>query len=227
MTLLTVLILALGIGANTAIFSVFKAVFLEPLPLPQSDELTFIWNRNIRRGGRGPSCFPDFRDWRAQNRTFEAMGAFGGVYLNLTEGDEPLRIRAAHATASVFDVLGVQPAVGRTFIPEEDLSGIPVVLLSHTLWTERFGTRPDLVGNTIQVNGAPHTVIGIMPEGFQHPTPWGYSDPYQAWIPIRNDPWVQRRSSYSYQVIARLRDGVSVATAQADLDQVSMRLEEE
>ena len=226
-TVLTILILAMGIGANTAIFSVFKAVFLEPLPLPQSEELTFVWNRNIRRGGSGPSCFPDFLDWRAQNRTFEAMGAFGGTYLNLTEGDEPVRIRGAHATASVFDVLGVQPVLGRTFLPEEDLSGIPVVLLSHTLWTEHFGARSDLVGNTIHMNGAPYTVIGIMPDGFLHPTPWGFNDPYLAWIPLRDDPWVQRRSSYSYQVIARLRDDVTVETAQVDLDQVAMRLEEE
>ncbi len=226
-TVLTVLILAMGIGANTAIFSVFKAVFLEPLPLPQSEELAFVWNRNIRRGGSGPACFPDFLDWRAQNNTFEAMGAFGGTYLNLTEGDEPVRIRGAHATASVFDVLGVQPALGRTFLPEEDLSGIPVVLLSHALWTERFGARPDLVGSSIRINGAPHTVIGIMPEGFVHPTPWGFNDLYQAWIPLRDDPWVQRRSSYSYQVIARLREDVTIETAQADLDQVATRLEEE
>ncbi|KPJ87814.1 MAG: hypothetical protein AMS18_14120, partial [Gemmatimonas sp. SG8_17] len=226
-TVLTILILAMGIGANTAIFSVFKAVFLEPLPLPQAEQLTFIWNRNIRRGGSGPSCFPDFLDWQAQNRSFDAMGAFGGFYLNLTEGDEPVRIRGAHATASVFDVLGVEPTVGRTFLPEEDLSGIPVVLLSHTLWTEQFGARPDLVGNMIHINGAPHTVIGVMPEGFVHPTPWGFSDPYLAWIPLRDDPWVQRRSSYSYQVVARLRDGVTIETAQADLDQVSIRLEQE
>jgi putative ABC transport system permease protein len=226
-TVLTILILAMGIGANTAILSVFKAVFLEPLPLPQPEELTFIWNTNARRGGFGPSSFPDFLDWQAQNRTLEAMGAFGGTYLNLTEGDEPVRIRGAHATSSVFDVLGVQPALGRAFLPEEDLSGIPVVLLSHTLWKERFGAETDIVGSTIGVNGAPHTVIGVMPEGFVHPTPWGFNDPYQAWIPLRSDAWVKNRNSYSYQVIARLRDGVSIGTAQADLDQVSIRLEDE
>jgi putative ABC transport system permease protein len=226
-TVLTILILALGIGSNTAIFSVFKAVFLEPLPLPQSEELTFVWNRNIRRGGSGPSSFPDFLDWRAQNRTFEAMGAFGGTYLNLTEGNEPVRLRGAHATASVFDVLGVQPVLGRTFLPEEDLSGIPVVVLSHTLWTEQFGGNMDLVDNTIQINGGPHTVIGIMPPGFVHPTPWGMNDPYLLWIPLRADRSTQNRNSYSYQVLARLQDAVPVETAQDDLDQVAIRLEEE
>ena len=226
-TLLTILILAVGIGANAAVFSVLKAVFLQPLPFPQATELAFVWNRNIRTGGYGPSSFPDFRDWREQNQAFEAMGAFGGINLNLTEGDEPLRIRAAYATAGVFDVLGIPPSEGRTFLPEEDLSGQRVVVLSHRLWQERYGGNPEILGKTIQIDGGGYSVIGIMPEGFFHPTPWGLHDPYLAWIPFRADSYVENRSSYSYQVLARLRDGIPLKRAQEDLDRVAVRLEEQ
>jgi len=226
MTLLTILILALGIGANTAIFSVLKAVFLQPLPYSQAEELTFVWNRNIRTGGRGPSCFPDFLDWREQNQTFEAMGAFGGTNVNLTGSEEPVRIRAAHATAGVFDVLEVSPALGRTFLPEEDLSGRRVVILSNSLWVEHYDGDPEIVGKTVQIDGGGYTVIGVMPEGFVHPTPWGLTDPFLAWIPLRDDPFVERRNSYSYQVLARLRDGVPLGRAQEDLDRIAIQLEE-
>jgi len=225
-TAFTVLILALGIGSNTAIFSVLKSVFLEPLPLPEADELVFVWNTNTRRGGTGPASYPNYLDWKDQSQAFESMAAFGGTNINLTGGDEPIRIRVAHATASLFEVLGVAPAMGRTFVPDEDLSGIPVVVLSHALWIERFGGRQDIVGNTIQINGSAHTVIGIMPEGFVHPTPWEMNDPYLAWIPIRSDRWIHNRTSYSYQVLARLRDGVPLEMAQEDLNQVCLRMEE-
>jgi putative ABC transport system permease protein len=174
----------------------------------------------------GPASYPNYVDWTDLNQAFESMAAFGGTNINLTDGDEPIRIRAAHATASLFDVLGVQPAVGRTFLPEEDLSGLPVVVLSHALWTERYGARQDLLGNTIQINGTSHTVIGIMPKGFVHPTPWGFNDPYLAWIPLREDPWVHNRTSFSYQVIARARDGVPLEMAQQDMNQVCLHLEE-
>jgi len=225
MTFLTILILAVGIGANAAIFSVLKAVFLQPLPFPQSSELTFVWNRNIRTGGRGPSTFPDFLDWQDQNQSFEAMGAFGGTNLNLTGGEEPIRIRAAHTTSGVFDVLGIAPALGRTFLPEEDLSEQRVVLLSHRLWTEQYEGDVDIVGKTVQIDGGGHTVIGVMPQGFFHPTPWGLTDPFLAWIPLRHDPWVESRNSYSYQVLARLREGVPLARAQEDLSRIGANLE--
>ena len=226
MTTLTILILALGIGANTAIFSVLEAVFLAPLPLPRPEQLTFIWNRNIRTGGRGPSSFPNYLDWKEQNSTFQAMGAFGATNLNLTDGDEPIRIRAAMATASVFDVLAVEPFRGRVLLLEEDISPTRVVVLSHQLWRERYGGDPAIVGSPIQVDGSPRTVVGIMPQGFEHPTPWGMGDPYLAWIPFEEDPWIGSRNSFSYQVVARLRPGVSVQTAQEDMNQLGARLEE-
>jgi predicted permease len=227
MAFLTILILAVGIGANSAIFSVLKAVFLQPLPFPQAEELTFIWNRNIRTGGRGPSAFPDYQDWKDQNLTFESMGAFTGLNLNLTGGDEPIRIRAAQVTSSLFDVLDIPPASGRTFLPEEDLSGRRVVVLSHRLWEDRFDGDPAIVGMTIQIDGGSHEVAGVMPEGFEHPTPWGLTDPFLAWVPIRDDPWRANRNSYSYQIIARLRDGVTLEQGQDDLNRIGAFLEEE
>jgi putative ABC transport system permease protein len=226
MTALSILILALGIGANTAIFSVLKAVFMEPIPLPQAEQLTFLWNRNTRTGGRGPSSFPNYLDWKNENSTFQAMGAFGGTNVNLTGGDEPVRIRAVRATASIFEVLGVQPAMGRTLLPEEDLSAASVVVLSDQLWRDRFDGDPGMVGNTIQLDGGAYTVVGIMPPGFVHPTPWGMGDPYLAWIPVREDPWIHNRNSFSYQVLARLGEGVPVGTAQENMNQIGARLEE-
>jgi len=226
MTALTILILALGIGANTAIFSVLKAVFLEPIPLPQAQELTFIWSRNIRTGGSGPASFPNYLDWKEQNSTFQAMGAFGGINLNLTGDGDPVRIRGARATASIFDVLAVPPAMGRTFHPEEDHSEIPVVILSHQLWTERYGADPTLVGRAIQIDGSAHTVIGIMPAEFIHPTPWGMGDPYLAWIPFGDNGYLQSRNSNSHQILARLAPGVGHGVAQANMNQIGIQLEE-
>jgi putative ABC transport system permease protein len=227
MAFLTILILAVGIGANAAIFSVLKAVFLQPLPFPQADELTFVWNRNIRTGGRGPSTFPDYQDWRDQNLTFDDMGAFSGLNLNLTGGEEPVRIRAAQVTSSVFEVLDISPSLGRTFLSEEDLSGRRVVVLSYPVWMERFEGDPGIVGKTIQIDGGGYEVVGVMPEGFEHPTPWGLTDPYLAWIPIRDDPWRASRNSYNYQIVARLRDGVTLEQGQEDLDRIGAILEEE
>lgn len=225
MTLLTIVILALGIGANTAIFSVLKAVFLQPLPFPEPEELTFVWNRNARTGGYGPTTFPDFLDWREQNQSFEAMGAFGGAYLNLTDGEDPVQIRGARVTAGVFDVLEIPPAMGRALLPEEDLTEEQVIVLSHHLWTERYGADPDILEKTVQVDGSAYDVVGVMPEVFYHPTPWGLTDPYLAWIPMPTDQWIHSRNSYSYQVLARLRDGISRARAQEDMNRIGATLE--
>jgi putative ABC transport system permease protein len=155
------------------------------------------------------------------------MGAFSGLNVNLTGGEEPIRIRAAQVTSSVFDVLDIPPASGRTFLPEEDLSGWRIVVLSHQLWKDRFEGDPAIVGKAIQIDGGGYTVVGVMPEGFEHPTPWGLTDPFLAWIPIRDDPWRASRNSYSYQVIARLRDGVTLEQGQDDLNRIGAILEEE
>jgi len=234
MTALTLLILALGIGANTAVFSILNAVFLEPIPLPQPEELAFVWNRNIRDGGTGPASFPNYLDWQEQNTVFQAMGAFGGQDLNLTGDGDATRIRGARVTASVFDVLGVPPLLGRTLLPEEEVSDQRVVVLSHRLWNERFDADADIVGRPIQIDETPYTVVGVMPEGFVHPTPWGMGDPYLAWVPISDEERLHIRDANSFQVIARLNplgSGTrslreSLRAAEVNLFQIGDRLAE-
>jgi predicted permease len=223
-----VLILAIGIGTNTAIFSVLNAAFLKPLPYPEPDQLTILWNRG-EDGGWGPASGPDYLDWRADNHTFADMGAFRGRYFNLTGQDEPERARGAIATASIFRLLHAQPALGRTFVTddEQEASGA-VALLSHGLWTRRFGADPAIVGRSIRVDGRPLTVIGVMPPGFQVPSPWwNYSPPQQLWTPFPAAEQHADRGSHSYPVIGRLKDGVSLEVAQEDMRAVSTHLAEQ
>ena len=223
-----VLILAIGIGTNTAIFSVLNATFLRPLPYPEPDQLTILWNRGDD-GGRGPASGPDYVDWRADNHTFADMGAFSGRYFNLTGQDEPERVRGAIATASIFRLLQVQAELGRTFATddEQETNG-SVALLSHELWTLHFGADPAIVGRSIRVDGRPLTVIGVMPQGFQVPSPWwNYSPPQQLWTPFPAAEQHADRGSHSYPVIGRLKSGVSLDAAQADMRTVSTHLAEQ
>ena len=165
-TSITVLTLGIGIGANTAIFSVLKTAFLQPLPFSEPHELTVLWNRG-EDGGRGPASGPDYLDWRGQNNTFEEMGAFGGRSFNLTEGDEPERLPGAMVTSSLLDLLDARPFLGRGIVADDELDGnTGVVMLSHELWTRRFGADPDLLGRSVRIDGRPLTVIGIMPPRF-------------------------------------------------------------
>jgi putative ABC transport system permease protein len=225
---IVVLILAIGIGANTAIFSVLKAAFLQPLPFSEPDELVVLWNRGAE-GGRGPASGPDYLDWRAGNSTFEEMGAFGGRSFNLTGGDEPERLRGAIVTASVFRLLQTQPFLGRTIVAEDEEDGnTAVVLLSHELWTRRFGADRDLVGQSIRLDGASFTVIGVMPPGFQVPSPWWqYNPPQEMWTPFPRADQLEGRDSHSYPVLGRLNSGISVEVAQEDMRAVSRHLAED
>jgi predicted permease len=224
---LAILILAIGIGANTAIFSVLKAAFLEPLPYTQPSELVVIWNRG-EDGGRGPASFPDYEDWRSRNNTFEDMGAFGGRYFNLSGGDEPERLYGAIATASLFRLLEVTPDLGRSISSEDEDAGSAVVLLSHELWARRFGGDRDIVGRTIRVDGSPLSVIGVMPAGFQIPSPWWHYNPRQElWTPFPLESQREGRDSHSYPTLGRTNDGVSLEVAQQDLRSVSSHLAEE
>ncbi|MCK5650181.1 MAG: ABC transporter permease, partial [Gemmatimonadetes bacterium] len=170
-TAIVILILGIGIGANTAVFSVLKAAFLQPLPYPEPNELTVLWNRG-EDGGRGPSSGPNYLDWRSQSSTFEEMGAFGGRQFNLSGGEEPERMHGLITTGSIWDLLQVQPLMGRRIVSSDEEEGnTGVVVLSHALWRRRFGADPGILGQSIRVNGQPHTVIGVMPQGFQVPSP--------------------------------------------------------
>jgi putative ABC transport system permease protein len=223
LTVTAALALALGIGANTAIFSVVDAVLLRPLPYDDPDRLVMVWNRYPKMNlQRAAVSGPDFVERRDENHVFEQVAAFIDGNLNLTSAGEPERLRAVRASASLFPLLGVRPALGRTFLTEEDRPGSSqVAVVSHGLWTRRFGSDPRLVGRPLTLNGTPHTVVGILSAGDSFPDP-----SVDVWVPIaltaeQVDP--SRRGNEYIGMIARLKSGVTLEQAQADMDLITRR----
>ena len=218
--------LALGIGANTAIFSITHAVVLRPLPFPEPDRLVTVWESSARSEDSRVIVSPaNYFDWREQNRVFEGMGAYTEDFYNISEeASYPERVAAASATPSLFHVLAAVPILGRSFLPEEGQpDGARVVILSHGLWQRRFGADPQVVGRTIKVNGTDTTVVGILPRDFiiSHRR-------YELYTPIRfNDQQrVNRRLRY-LTVIARLRPGVTAEQARSEMKSLGGRLAEQ
>src|SRR5215510_5109315 len=168
-TLIAVLTLALGIGANTAIFSVVNSTLLRPLPYSEPDRLVQVWETKPRANRWADwVSYPDFRDWRERNTVFDEIGACRTWTFNLTGGDSPESLPGAYVSASLFTVLDVKPILGRTFLDEEDRpSANRVAMISHGLWRRRFGADPALIGKTIQVDGESHVVVGVMPPDFK------------------------------------------------------------
>ena len=224
-TLVAVLTLALGIGANTAIFSVVNALLLRPLPYTEPDRLVQIWQNyqpNIPKLGVSGG---DFQVWREQTQSFAQMAAY--LYfprrLNLTGEGEPEKLSATHATANLFSMLGVTANQGRTFRPEEDQPGQePVVLLSHSLWRRRFQAEPNLIGKTIKLDDQGYRIVGILPSDFRSPD-WA-----DVWLPagLTGDERTQR-ISHPFSVIARLKPGVTLAQARAELETFERRAQQE
>jgi putative ABC transport system permease protein len=221
-TAVIVATLALGIGANTAIFSVVHAMLLQPLPYRDADRLAFIWlDRNQSGYMRGPMSGPDLRDLRERSRSFDSIGGIWATSsITLTSAGDPEQIRAAQVTTNFFDVLGVDAAIGRTFRAEDSAKGAePAVLLGWDLFTRRYGGDPALVGRTIQVNGTDVRVIGVMPRGFQLLLPPDASVPdrLQAWAPFWPDLENGPRRNLFLRVVARMKPGVTVTTARDDV----------
>src|SRR5262245_25560185 len=163
-TLIAVLTLALGIGANTAIFSVVNGVLLRPLPFKDSNRLVMVWNRGPEAAGgdRTPLAVADLLDWRAQNRAFESVGAFQYQFLTYTGADSPQRVPGVRVTANFFSLLDVQAALGRTFLPDEERPGAErVALLSDNFWRTHFSGDPQVVGRTINLDGMSFNIIGV------------------------------------------------------------------
>ncbi len=217
-----VLSLALGIGANTVIFSVLDATLLRPLPWPEPDRLVRLWESNAQRGWpRFSASGPNFVDWEARSRTFDRLAAWQGRSFNLSAPGGAERVGGGAASAGLFDLLGAHPALGRAFLPEEDRAGGGgVVVLGHDLWMNRLGGDPGLVGRAITLDGASHTVVGVLPAGF----PWiGASD---AIVPLgaEIDP---RRGHHILSVFGRLRRGVEIAAAQVEMETISRALAQE
>jgi putative ABC transport system permease protein len=224
-TAVAVLALALGIGANTAIFSVVKAVLLSPLPYPEAERLVWIWETNeVNNILQEPASLPNYDDWSKQSRSFEGVAAFDNVPLALTGEGEPERIEGAAVSANFFPVLGVEPTLGRGFLAEENTPGKNrVVVLSRGLWQRRYGSNPKVVGQTLTLNGNPYTVVGVAAEGFKHPD----SGPRpEMWVPLAfNLEQAARRGDY-LSVVARLKPGAGLEGARAEMGAVASRLAE-
>ena len=217
-----VLTLALGIGANTAIFSVVNAALLRSLPFRDPGRLVYVWSAETARGiPRSTVSIPDLRDWSEQNRVFEGItGWWSGSY-NLVGGSEPQQVNGRVVSANFFDVLGVPASLGRTFTAQAG-SGVDdhVIVLSHALWRETFGGNQSVLGRTISLNGQPYTVIGVMSAEFSSPEP-----DVQVWIPWPLDAEAKAaRGERFLEVMARLKPGVSRESAQADMATISSRL---
>src|SRR5215471_14191790 len=166
-TLIAVITLALGIGANTAIFSVVNAVLLRPLPYDEADRLVYLSERHPQYEEMSIS-YPDFGDWRSRNHVFESIGVYNFGSYNLTGGGEPERLQAIRASADLFAALRVRAALGRVFTNEEDKPGAPaVVVLSHELWQRRFGGDPKILNQSLTLNDRPYAVIGVLPQALR------------------------------------------------------------
>jgi putative ABC transport system permease protein len=210
-TAIAIVALGLGIGANTAIFTVVDAVLLEPLPYPQPHRIMKL-GRQFRAGVGYSNSIPKYMAWR-QNQVFEVMALydFGALAMNLGTGDPPQQVNGVHVSQDYFKVFGVSPLVGRTFSQEEDLpNGQAVAVMSYGLWQSRFGASREVLGRTILLNGAQYSVVGILPNGF-HPDPEA-----DVWFPLQADPHSANQGHY-LNVAARLKAGVTIAAAQAQM----------
>jgi putative ABC transport system permease protein len=219
-TAIVVITLALGIGVNTAIFSLVNAVLLHPLPFPESDRLVVIKEQNGTTGETLPSVSPaDFFDWKRENQSFASLAAHSGWSITLLEGGESELIPAERVTEKFFSTLGVQPLLGRTFTPDEFKTGSNVVILSHRLWQRRFGGDPNIVTKTLAVSQGRVSVVGVMPPEFKLPAD------AEAWTPVAQDSSeMQLRASRYFDSVARLRPNVTLPQAEAEMRTISARL---
>jgi putative ABC transport system permease protein len=229
-TLVAVLALAIGIGANTAIFSVVNAVLIRPLPYLEPARLVILDANYLALDMiRVGASAPEFLDYRDHAEAFEDVAAFGDMDFTLTGGDGPELIRGGRVSSSLFPMLGVNPWLGRMFSPEEEKAGRDnVVVLSDGLWRRRFGGDSSILGRTLTIEGRSCEVIGVMPAGFQFPHPsipfGGASD---LWMPLAfTEQELTHRSRYDFRVIGRMKDGISLAAAQAEMDGLAKRLQE-
>ncbi|HET6890400.1 MAG TPA: ABC transporter permease [Pyrinomonadaceae bacterium] len=224
-TAVALIALALGIGANTAIFSLVNAVLLKPLPFAEPDRLVWVWG-NFSGGNRASVAPLDFLDYRNENKTFEQFAASGSLplALNLTGSGEPERLSAARITGNYLQALGTMPALGRPFVLENEKPGSDeVVIFSYKLWQTRFGGDAGIIGKTVTLDGKKREVIGVMPQNFSFPFD------VALWFPMNFDvdPEMKLRKAHFLRPIGKLKEGITIAQAQADLDIIANRLEEQ
>jgi predicted permease len=225
-TVVAVLTLALGIGANTALFSVVNGVLLNPLPFSAPDQLVTLYANRVHLE-RASISYPNFLDWQRENHSFASLAAFRPDDFNLTGAGDAEHIRGEMVSADLFSTLGVKPVIGRSFSSEEDrLGGAPVVLIGAGFWKRKFGSVPDIAGKRLSLNGTGYTIIGVIPAGFQLGTQ-SFPDDSEIYIPIGQ--WTDvifhdRSAGLGMKAIGRLKPGVTLAQARADMESVANRL---
>ena len=220
-TLLALLALALGIGATTAIFTVVDAVLLRPLPYASADRLVVVLHGPEASSPVSPA---DFADYRGNARSFERLSAAQAWSATIGGGERPERVSGLQVGADLFDLLGVPPLAGRTFVTGDDEPGRErVVVLGHGLWQRRFGANPSVVGRAIQLDGQPYVVVGVMPPGFRFAPFW--QTRAEMWVPLSLAPRRDDRAGRSLRLFGRLKDGVSVQQAQAEMTRIAAELE--
>jgi putative ABC transport system permease protein len=226
-TAAAVFALAIGIGANTAIFSIIDTVLLRPLAFPESERLITIFETNESRGfSRLPVTAANFADWRRASTTFEDMAVFRHVDMNLTGSGDPVRIRGWRVSSHIFHVLGVEPFKGRSFLTEEGEPGKHrVVILGHAFWNRRFGADPDILGKSLLLDEEEYVVVGVMPPDFKFPP---YGSTVNFWKPLSLTPEeLDDRTMHYLEAIGRLEPGITLDQAQADMDTIAARHERE
>ena len=221
-SLIAIAALALGIGANTAIFSFVNALLINPLPFPELDRIVAIWDESPG-GPHNEVAFANYADWRAQNSSFEHLGLYRWWDANITGIDPPERVQGFLISSNFLDIVGVKPVLGRGFLPEEDQPGKDsVAILSYGLWQRRFAGDAGIIGQTITLNGVARTLIGVMPRDYNFPRG------VELMAPLTETPArVTNRRSHEFLAVARLKPDVSLQQAQADLDGIAARLQQQ
>ncbi|HXG67739.1 MAG TPA: ABC transporter permease [Blastocatellia bacterium] len=239
-TAVAVIAIALGVGANTAIFSVVNTVLLRPLPYAEPERLVAVWERDTREAlskarpiSYNGVAYPNFFDWRAQSQSFERIAVYQYSDFALTGGDAPVHLVGQVVSPDLFDLLGAQPRLGRWFTMEEEKPGNRVAVISYGLWQRQFGGDPEIVGRAVTLNAKPFTIVGVAPPGFQFPIA---ADPIELWVTSAvhgekeeedDKPQTEQRGWHSLQAIARLKPGVSIEQAQAEMDAIAANLEKQ
>jgi len=220
-TAIAVATLALGIGANTAIFSVVHSLLLAPLPFPDSERLVMLWETSLTdRGDITIVSAPNWKDWRDNSTSFANVAIWENLTYNISGGAEPEQVAGMRVSASAFPMLGVAPALGRTFLDAEDATGHHVVVISEALWRRRFGGDSSAIGKTLRVNGEPHELVGVMPPGFNF-----LNQRFQLWEPIQFNEADTARDSHSFLAAGRLKAGLSFDDARNEIETLGRRLE--
>jgi predicted permease len=220
-TVIAVLALALGIGASTTTFTTVNAVLLRPFPLMKDQNRIVYLSEYFSKlpDQDAGVAFPDYLEWKKQQTTFEGVGAAQEATMIVSGGDQPDRYLGANISADAFSFLGVQPILGRQFRPEEDkLNAAPVALIGFDVWKKHFGGDPAVVGKTISINGKPTTIIGVMPKN------WRFPDVSDLWMPLQLDEKDNPRGNFFLAGFGKLKPGVSVAQARAELEAIAARI---